>query len=136
MNATPVWGLNLPGWDGKLPAPPLPKIVGRKLFDTIRDDDTIEWYLNEAYVHREAFDGTFSDSFQDYETSDQDELLITRSEQHWVIRLKHVQKIMEDMQHSRLYYGPHLHPSQPRKKRSALNHQHQRIFIAPLVNFR
>jgi len=71
MNATPVWGLNLPGWDGKLPAPPLPKLVGRKLFDTIRDDDTIAWYLNEAYVHAEAFDGTYSDSFQDYETSDQ-----------------------------------------------------------------
>ena len=71
MNATPVWGLNLPGWDGKLPAPPLPKLVGRKLFDTIRDDDTIAWYLNEAYVHNEAFDGTFSDSFQDNETSDQ-----------------------------------------------------------------
>jgi len=71
MNATPVWGLNLPGWDGKLPAPPIPKLVGRKLFDTIRDDDTIAWYLNEAYVHREAFDGTYSDSFQDYETTDQ-----------------------------------------------------------------
>jgi len=71
MNATPVWGLNLPGWDGKLPAPPIPKLVGRKLFDTIRDDDTIKWYLNEAYVHREAFDGTYSDSFQDYETTDQ-----------------------------------------------------------------
>jgi len=68
MNATPVWGLNLPGWDGKLPAPTIPKLVGRKLFDTIRDDDTIAWYLNEAYVHAEAFDGT---SFQDYETSDQ-----------------------------------------------------------------
>ncbi|KAL7526974.1 hypothetical protein ACHAXR_001735, partial [Thalassiosira sp. AJA248-18] len=64
MNATPVWGLNLPGWDGKLPAPPFPKMVGRKLFDTIRNPDVIDKYLEAAYVHREAFDGTFDDSFR------------------------------------------------------------------------
>ena len=58
MNATPIWGLNLPGWDGKLPAPPLPKMIGRALFDLIRDYETIDWYLNAAYVHRDAFVGT------------------------------------------------------------------------------
>ena len=63
MNATPVWGLNLMGWDGKLPAPAFPKLVGRKLFDTIRDMDVIDKYLEAAYVHRSAFDGTFDDSF-------------------------------------------------------------------------
>jgi pimeloyl-ACP methyl ester carboxylesterase len=30
LNATPVWGLNLPGWDGRLPAPMIPKIIGRQ----------------------------------------------------------------------------------------------------------
>eukprot|EP00581_Thalassiosira_minuscula_P017468 CAMPEP_0183731112 /NCGR_PEP_ID=MMETSP0737-20130205/34470_1 /TAXON_ID=385413 /ORGANISM="Thalassiosira miniscula, Strain CCMP1093" /LENGTH=520 /DNA_ID=CAMNT_0025963771 /DNA_START=20 /DNA_END=1579 /DNA_ORIENTATION=+ len=63
MNATPVWGLNLPGWNGRLPAPPLPKIVGRTLFDVIRDLDTIDKYLEAAYVRREAFDGTYDDGF-------------------------------------------------------------------------
>mmetsp|Transcript_7185 Transcript_7185/g.9322 ORF Transcript_7185/g.9322 Transcript_7185/m.9322 type:complete len:412 (-) Transcript_7185:52-1287(-) len=56
LNATPVWGLNLPGWDGRLPAPFLPKAVGRYLFDQIRDFDTIEKYLETAYFNREAFD--------------------------------------------------------------------------------
>mmetsp|Transcript_22951 Transcript_22951/g.49660 ORF Transcript_22951/g.49660 Transcript_22951/m.49660 type:complete len:510 (+) Transcript_22951:53-1582(+) len=69
MNATPVWGLNLPGWDGKLPAPPLPKMVGRALFDTIRNEDVIDKYLETAYVHREAFDGTFGDSFNECGTN-------------------------------------------------------------------
>lgn len=64
MNATPVWGLNLPGWDGKLPAPPLPKVVGRTLFDTIRNLDVIDKYLDVAYVYKQAFDGTFADSFE------------------------------------------------------------------------
>ena len=59
LNATPVWGLNLPYWDGKLPAPPIPKMVGRALFDAIRDEGVIEKYLEAAYVHREAFDGTY-----------------------------------------------------------------------------
>ena len=59
LNATPVWGLNLPFWNGKLPAPPIPKIVGRLLFDVIRDLDVIDKYLDAAYVHRAAFDGSF-----------------------------------------------------------------------------
>ena len=66
LNATPVWGLNLPGWNGKLPAPPLPKMVGRKLFDTIRNLDVIDWYLEQAYFYREAHDGSFDDSFHGY----------------------------------------------------------------------
>ena len=57
LNATPVWGLNLPGWNGELPAPWLPKIVGRYLFDRIRDLKTIEQYLKAAYGNPNAFDG-------------------------------------------------------------------------------
>eukprot|EP00970_Alexandrium_tamarense_P004171 scaffold696_cov197-Alexandrium_tamarense.AAC.3 len=63
LNATPVWGLNLPFWDGTLPAPPVPKAIGRALFDTIRDENVVDQYLDVAYVHREAFDGSFDDSF-------------------------------------------------------------------------
>ena len=33
LNPTPVWGLNLPGWSGHLPAPAIPKAIGRYLFD-------------------------------------------------------------------------------------------------------
>jgi len=56
LNATPVWGLNLPFWSGKLPAPSIPKFIGRTLFDRIRDLRTIETYLSAAYSNREAFD--------------------------------------------------------------------------------
>jgi len=56
LNATPVWGLNLPGWSGRLPAPFLPKFIGRVLFDFIRNPQTIEKYLENAYSNREAFD--------------------------------------------------------------------------------
>ena len=56
LNATPVWGLNLPGWNGELPAPWLPKVVGRYLFDRIRDLKTIEQYLTAAYGNTDAFD--------------------------------------------------------------------------------
>ena len=67
LNATPVWGLNLPGWDGKLPAPILPKIIGRQLFDVIRNEDVIKEYLNAAYVNSKAFDGSFVDSFDGWD---------------------------------------------------------------------
>lgn len=56
LNATPVWGLNLPGWSGHLPAPAIPKTIGRYLFDRIRELATIEKYLEAAYANREAFD--------------------------------------------------------------------------------
>jgi pimeloyl-ACP methyl ester carboxylesterase len=56
LNPTPVWGLNLPGWSGHLPAPVIPKFIGRYLFDKIRDLNTIEKYLENAYARREAFD--------------------------------------------------------------------------------
>lgn len=56
LNPTPVWGLNLPGWTGHLPAPFLPKAIGRYLFDRIRDLQTIETYLENAYARQEAFD--------------------------------------------------------------------------------
>ena len=55
LNATPVWGLNLPGWSGHLPAPWLPKLVGRYLFDRMRDRGTIEEFLGTTYVNREAW---------------------------------------------------------------------------------
>jgi len=56
LNPTPVWGLNLFGWSGHLPAPLIPKAIGRYLFDRIRDLNTIEKYLANAYARREAFD--------------------------------------------------------------------------------
>jgi len=55
LNATPVWGLNLPGWSGKLPPPAIPRKIGRILFDWIRDLGTIEKYLETAYANRKAF---------------------------------------------------------------------------------
>jgi len=58
LNATPVWGLNLPGWSGHLPAPAVPKAIGRYLFDQIRNLNTIQQYLANAYVNEEAFDET------------------------------------------------------------------------------
>lgn len=56
LNATPVWGLNLPGWDGVLPPPAIPRWIGRRLFDAIRDLGTIDKYLSAAYHRREAFE--------------------------------------------------------------------------------
>jgi len=56
LNPTPVWGLNLPGWSGHLPPPAIPRRIGRFLFDRIRDLNTIEKYLANAYANRAAFD--------------------------------------------------------------------------------
>lgn len=56
LNATPVWGLNLPFWNGQLPPPSIPRKIGRILFDKIRDLNTIEKYLDNAYFYRNAFD--------------------------------------------------------------------------------
>lgn len=56
LNPTPVWGLNLPFWSGHLPPPAIPRRVGRFLFDRIRDLNTIEMYLENAYANRKAFD--------------------------------------------------------------------------------
>jgi len=55
LNPTPVWGLNLPGWSGSLPPPAIPRRIGRYLFDRIRDLNTIERYLENAYFSRNAF---------------------------------------------------------------------------------
>lgn len=54
LNPTPVWGLNLPGWSGHLPAPIIPKAIGRVLFDQIRDLKTIERFLEQTYSRRGA----------------------------------------------------------------------------------
>ena len=58
LNATPVWGLNLPGWSGSLPAPAVPRAIGRYLFDRMRDLNTIRAFLDNSYSRREAFDET------------------------------------------------------------------------------
>jgi pimeloyl-ACP methyl ester carboxylesterase len=58
LNPTPVWGLNLPGWSGRLPAPLIPKLIGGYLFDRIRDLRTLEVYLASAYANAEAYDTT------------------------------------------------------------------------------
>jgi len=55
LNATPVWGLNLPGWSGNLPPPLIPRAIGRYLFDRIRDLKTIDTYLQAAYANKSAF---------------------------------------------------------------------------------
>jgi pimeloyl-ACP methyl ester carboxylesterase len=56
LNPTPVWGLNLPGWSGHLPAPLLPKLIGGYLFDRIRDLKTLQRYLASAYANSDAYD--------------------------------------------------------------------------------
>ena len=65
LNATPVWGLNLPGWSGHLPAPWIPKLVGRYLFDRIRDTTTIHQYLSNAYANAAGFDSTLIQQIRD-----------------------------------------------------------------------
>ena len=64
LNATPVWGLNLPGWSGHLPPPYVPRFIGRTIFDWIRNIKTIDKYLDTAYYHREAFQGTLPQQIQ------------------------------------------------------------------------
>ena len=56
LNPTPVWGSKLPGWNGHLPAPTIPKAVGRYLFDRIRDLKTIDQFLTATYSRSQAFD--------------------------------------------------------------------------------
>ena len=50
LNATPVWGSNLPGWDGRLPGPPVPRAIGRYLYDRMRDRDNIAQMLEAVYA--------------------------------------------------------------------------------------
>jgi pimeloyl-ACP methyl ester carboxylesterase len=56
LNATPVWGLGLPGWTGHLPPPPFARRVGQILFEQIRQPATIWRYLKAAYVNPSAID--------------------------------------------------------------------------------
>lgn len=60
LNATPIWGLNLPGWSGVLPPPPIPRFVGRVLFDQIRNIRTIRQFLHATYTHASAFESDTS----------------------------------------------------------------------------
>jgi len=55
LNPTPVWGSKLPGWNGHLPAPAIPKVVGRYLFDWIRDPQTIDKVLEAVYTSPLAY---------------------------------------------------------------------------------
>eukprot|EP00536_Pseudo-nitzschia_multiseries_P002662 jgi/Psemu1/183904/e_gw1.35.71.1 len=55
LNPTPVWGSKLPGWNGYLPAPPIPKAIGRYLFDRIRDLTTIDKFLGSVYSGSAAY---------------------------------------------------------------------------------
>lgn len=64
LNPTPVWGLNLPGWSGHLPPPPFPRFIGRTIFDWIRNTKTIDKYLDAAYYHQAAFQGTLPQQIQ------------------------------------------------------------------------
>ncbi|KAL3775366.1 hypothetical protein ACHAW5_006508 [Stephanodiscus triporus] len=49
LNATPVWGLNLPGWDGRLPPPPLPRF-GRTMSGP-RDDADVNADADDRKLH-------------------------------------------------------------------------------------
>lgn len=55
LNPTPVWGSKLVGWNGHLPAPIIPKTIGRYLFDRIRDLKTIDKFLESVYSTKEAY---------------------------------------------------------------------------------
>jgi pimeloyl-ACP methyl ester carboxylesterase len=57
LNATPVWGGALDRfspWTGHLPAPAIPRWIGRVLFDQIRNPDTIKSYLQAAYSQSQS----------------------------------------------------------------------------------
>ena len=56
INATPIWGLNAPGWSGVLPPPPVPRTLGRALFDTMRREETMRNFLDQTYTHNDAWD--------------------------------------------------------------------------------
>ena len=51
VNATPLWGGNLPGWDARLPGPYLPRAVGRFMYDAIRDLKNIRSLLKRTYAN-------------------------------------------------------------------------------------
>ena len=53
-----VWGLNLPGWDARLPAPPIPRAIGAAAFDAMRSTANIDELLQRTYVSSEALGET------------------------------------------------------------------------------
>ena len=54
LNATPLWGGNLPGWDARLPGPKLPRAIGRWAYDRIRDPSNIRGLLEQTYHDEKA----------------------------------------------------------------------------------
>ena len=58
LNATPVWGSKTPStiynWDGTMPPPGLPRIIGRFAYDTLRSKTNIENLLAKTYFDAEA----------------------------------------------------------------------------------
>ena len=50
LNPTPVWGSNLPLWDGRLPGPAIPRAIGRWTYDRLRDPANIKALLEKTYA--------------------------------------------------------------------------------------
>jgi len=51
LNATPFWGLNLPGWSGYLPVPKFCEKVARLIYDQLSDLTNLKWLLGRAYAN-------------------------------------------------------------------------------------
>ena len=50
LNATPLWGSDLPFWDGRLPGPAIPRAIGRAAYDSVRDSDNIKALLEKTFA--------------------------------------------------------------------------------------
>ncbi|GMH55313.1 hypothetical protein TL16_g01877 [Triparma laevis f. inornata] len=55
FNATPIWGgifasSPLTNWDGVLPAPTLPRFIGKTIYDQIRDPQNVYTLMAECYA--------------------------------------------------------------------------------------
>lgn len=51
LNATPFWGLNLPGWSGYLPVPKFCEKVAGLIYDQLSDLTNLKWLLGRAYAN-------------------------------------------------------------------------------------
>ena len=61
LDPTPIWGLNLPGWDAQLPAPSFPKQVAHWALYLIANRAMIKTCLESAYASREAISSDLVD---------------------------------------------------------------------------